>query len=268
MATVFSFASWNVEHFKNDRARAEENIAFLSAQDPDVFAVYEVEGGEVFAHFVELMPSHNIFVTEDLGDMEILIGVRRSLVAFITQRHELKSKLPTLRPGALVTLTIDDAFYSLLFVHLKSASDPRSCGLRDDMIGHVLGLKRALDNAVDGSANFIAVGDFNTMGMNLTYSDKDLSGAEEIERYRRRFDRKGMRLLSKSADATWWNGPGSSYDPSDLDHVFASDHLQFAPFGGAEVAVRGWPEEGTDAQKGDWIERHSDHALLYGEVVA
>jgi len=91
MAKVFSFASWNVEHFKNDLARAEENIAFLSALDPDVFAIYEVEGGEVFFHFVNLMPTHNIFVTEDLGDMEILIGVRRALVARITQRNNLKT---------------------------------------------------------------------------------------------------------------------------------------------------------------------------------
>src|SRR5690606_35744036 len=117
-------------------------------------------------------------------------------------------------------------------------------------------------------ANFIALGDYNTMGMNLTYSDKDLSAAEEIERYRRRFAYKGMRLLSKSAGATWWNGPGSSYAPSDLDHAFASNHLQFTPFDGAEIAVRGWPEEPTDAAKQDWIDRHSDHALLYGEVVS
>lgn len=269
MAKVFSFASWNVEHFKNDRTRIRENVAFIQDSDPDVFAVFEVEGKYVFSDFVQLMPTHHFFVTEDLGDMEILVGVRRDLTAFITQRHQLKSAMPTLRPGALVTLMIGDAYYSILFVHLKSADDPKSWGLRDDMIGHVAGLKRALDampGVPDDGAHFLCMGDFNTMGMNLTYSEKDLNPLEELDRYERRLKRKNVRLLLKTAPATWWNGSGSSYAPSDLDHVFASSNLSFRSFDGAEIDVRGWPTLGTDAEKTDWIAQHSDHALLYGEV--
>jgi len=174
-----------------------------------------------------------------------------------------------LRPGALVTLTINDEFYSLLFLHIKSSPDPHSWGLRDDMIGHVIGLKRALDKASGSSpegANFICMGDLNTMGMNVTYSDKDMTGAEELKRYARRLSPKNMELLPKNSDHTWWAGSGSSYPPSDLDHVFASKSLNFRKFGQAEIDVRGWPELPTPAQQTDWIKKHSDHAMLYGEV--
>lgn len=44
-------------------------------------------------------------------------------------------------------------------------------------------LNKASDN---GIANYIFLGDLNTMGMNLTYNDKDISGDEEMERLRRR----------------------------------------------------------------------------------
>ena len=269
MAKLFSFASWNVEHFVNNRDRIKENIQFISESNPDVFAVFEVEGKDVFGSFVELMPTHNFFITEDLSKMATLVGVNRQLTAFVTQRQELKSKVPTLRPGALITLTIKDEYYSVLFVHMKSSPDPHSWGLRDDMIGHVLGLKRALDKtpgAPPHGANFICMGDLNTMGMNVTYSDKDMTGAEELERYVKRFKPKKVRLLSKTSDYTWWGGSESDYPPSNLDHVLASDSLNFREFDGMEILVRGWPELPTEEEQTNWIKNHSDHAMLYGEV--
>ena len=269
MSKIFSFASWNVEHFKNDRNRIRENVEFIQDSDPDVFAIFEVEGRDVFHDFVQLMPAHNFFITEGLSDMEILVGVRRDIIAFITQRHRLKSQIATLRPGALVTLTIDNQYYAILFVHMKSSSDPRSWGLRDDMIGHVANLKGALDK-VPGvpqeGVDFICIGDFNTMGMNLTYSDKDMSSTEELQRYVKRLGRKKMKLLGKTSSVTWWNGLGSRYPKSDLDHAFASRSLNFKKFGDQEIDVRGWTKLTTDQDQSDWIQEHSDHALLYGEV--
>ena len=126
MPTLFSFASWNVEHFRNNRARIRDNIAFLAESSPDVFGIFEVEGKDVFQAFVELMPSHHIFITEDLTSMQTLVGVNRSLTSFVTQRQQFKSDIPTLRPGSLVTVTIDGNYYSILFLHLKSWDDPRS----------------------------------------------------------------------------------------------------------------------------------------------
>jgi len=48
MAKLFSFASWNVEHFVNNRERVRENVQFIMESNPDVFAVFEVEGKDVF----------------------------------------------------------------------------------------------------------------------------------------------------------------------------------------------------------------------------
>lgn len=42
MASAFTLASWNVEHFKNPDARLDRVIEFLKKQNPDVFALYEV----------------------------------------------------------------------------------------------------------------------------------------------------------------------------------------------------------------------------------
>ncbi len=75
-----------------------------------------------------------------------------------------------------------------------------------------------------------------------------------------------MKVLEKAQPATYWPGSGSSLDPSDLDHVVAADHLDFKPFNGHPVDVRGWPQEPTDEKKDAWVEKFSDHALLYFEV--
>lgn len=269
MRPLLSAASWNVEHFVNAPDRVRDCVAFIEEADPDVFALFEVLGRDVFEAVVHLMPSHHCYVTEGEGALQTLVGVRRNLTAFVTQRHQFKSDVPTLRPGTLVTVVVEDVYYSLLFLHLKSLNDPRSWGLRDDMIGHVYNLKKALDRATadpDG-ARFVCMGDLNTMGMNLTYSDGDVAGADELRRYARRLRRRGLRLLSKTAPATWWGGAGTSLPPSDLDHVFASDHLAFRRFGDAEAQVRGWPELAGDAERDAWIRTHSDHAMLFVEIV-
>ena len=119
-----------------------------------------------------------------------------------------------------------------------------------------------------GSSNFLFLGDLNTMGMNLTYSKKDISGPEEIDRLRKRLAHKSvtMSILDKSHGPTFWPGSKSRYDPSDLDHVVAADHLNFKKFGGVNVDVRGWVDEPTHAKKDAWTKKFSDHALLYFEV--
>ena len=137
------------------------------------------------------------------------------------------------------------------------------------MVHRIRDLKKALDEQADGQhgANFIAIGDFNTLGMDVTYYDPDVAEADEIERYERVFGARDLKRLSKSHEYTWWNGTDSSYEPSNLDHAFASEHLDFETLdNGAELTVKGWPEESGDAAKTDWIERYSDDALLYGVV--
>ena len=74
-----------------------------------------------------------------------------------------------------------------------------------------------------------------------------------------------MRLLTKTHEQTYRSAGDLR---GNLDHVVASEHLKFAPMGGAEVAVMGWPTfpKATDQTK--WVKSHSDHGLLYFEVQA
>jgi hypothetical protein len=201
--------------------------------------------------------------------MEILVGVRRTIASFVTQREEFRSKVPTLRPGALATLRIGEENYSLLFLHVKSFPDPRSWGLRDDMFKHAASLKRTLDKIAgpDQRAHFICLGDLNTMGLNAPHNEiSDLTADQEIDVLTRRMRHAKMRKLQKTYPATWWNGK-HTYSPGKLDHVFASEHLAFQKFGDDEVLVVGWPQKDTEVEQRDWIDTFSDHALLYGQVV-
>jgi len=280
MAKAFSVASWNVEHFgakdKNRRRPKkpiEPIIEYLASQRADVLAIYEVVGSVVFEEMVTRMPEYQFNITEGPQSQEILVGVKKTFTSFFTQKLEFKSGSAALRPGALLTLVVDGVNYPLLFLHLKSLSVPKGFGLRDDMIERAISFRKVLDRAHKraggvGRSNFVFLGDLNTMGMNLTYSGKDITGAEEIERLRRRLGYRSveMKIAQKNADATYWPGQNSSYDPANLDHVVAADHLVFRNFSGAEVDVRGWVEESTDHAKDRWAENFSDHALLYFEV--
>ena len=280
MAKAFSVASWNVKHFGatnkgQDKPKKPVGpiIDFLAEQEADVVAVYEVVGKVVFDEVVTRMPDYQFHITEGPQTQEILVGVKKAFTSFFTQKTEFKSGAALLRPGALLTLIVDGKNYPLLFLHLKSFSVPKGFGLRDDMTERAIKFRKVLNKADaaaggTGLANFVFLGDLNTMGMNLTYSKKDVSGVEEIDRLRKRLAYRSvaMSILDKSQDATYWPGANSEYDSSDLDHVVAADHLDFKKFGNASVDVRGWVDEPTNAQKDAWRQKFSDHALLYFEV--
>ena len=75
-----------------------------------------------------------------------------------------------------------------------------------------------------------------------------------------------MHRLSKTHDLTWSNGSGSAIPDSNLDHVYASDNLQFRKFNRpdgtqADVDVRGWVNEATQAARDRWIDI-SEHTEL------
>ncbi|HXI03283.1 MAG TPA: endonuclease/exonuclease/phosphatase family protein [Candidatus Saccharimonadales bacterium] len=275
MARAFSVVSWNVEHFGAlDRNRRKPVkplgpiIRYLASQQADVVAIYEVVSSIVYDTIVREMPDYQYHITEGPQVQEILVGVRKSLTGFFTQRLEFKSGQTTLRPGALLTLRVGGESYPLLFLHLKSLRVPKGFGLRDDMTERALAFRETLDDAAgtSGRSNYIFLGDLNTMGMNLTFSDKDISGDEEIERLRQRAAGRRMTVLAKSDERTYWPGSSSSLPASNLDHVVAARHLTFKSFAGSPIDVRGWPQEPTARAKDRWARTFSDHALLYFEV--
>lgn len=276
MAKIFSVASWNVEHFKDDPSRVTRVIEFLDAQRPDVFGLYEVEGATVFNALVEAMPGYTFQITEGPQTQEILVGVRKTLTAFITQKVEFRSGTTHMRPGQLVTVVKGGVNYALLFLHLASGNNPRGMGLRDDMLERAMDFRKVLDKAEGGTgeAHYVFLGDLNTMGMNYPFKHS-IDAEIELQKWDKYASRAtiGMRRLAKTHEASWTNGSSSSLPPSNLDHVFASTNLKFKRFkrpangGDAQVSVRGWVNESTPAKQDDWIARYSDHSLLFFELV-
>ncbi|MBC8354264.1 MAG: endonuclease/exonuclease/phosphatase family protein [Planctomycetes bacterium] len=280
MAKAFSVASWNVEHFGALRANGSPQkpiqpiVDFIAAQKADVVAIYEVRSSLVFQPMVDKMPGYQFHITEGPQAQEILIGIKKGFSGFVTQKLTFKAGQAALRPGVLVTLTIGGKYYPLVFLHLKSMTDPKGFGLRDDMLQRALNFRKVLNKAGGGNANYIFLGDLNTMGMNLTYSNKDVTATEEITRLKKRAGTSSikMKVLDKpipaglNHQATYWPGSSSSLQPGNLDHVVAADHLKFKQFGGVSVKLRGWPEEPTSVKRDAWAKSFSDHALLYFEV--
>lgn len=263
---------WNVEHFSGTesgerRDRVDRIARHIAERAPHVFAIMEVTGAEVFSAFVQRLPDYSFFITEGPQSQEILVGTRRDVRAFVTQKNEFKRNNPKLRPGALVTLTTDRGGHlPILFNHLKSLTVPEGFGLRDAMIEKALGLKRALDSASEKlgqPSRFVLAGDLNTMGMDLKDSNFDIPATEEIARLERRFRRVGMRRLRKSHEATYFKGTSSTLPPSDLDHVFASTDIEFVPQNAAEVEVGGWAQLTDPNARDSWVQQYSDHAPLY-----
>ena len=273
---AFSVCSWNVEFFGSRRpgethaqvAERIDNVFDLLAQpgiQSDVFAIYEVNGAQVFQKVTDAFPDYSWQITEGPGTQQILVGFR--IPAFVTQRVEFSRGFTgPLRPGVLVTVPHQGQVYPMLFLHLKAADAAIDFGVRAYQHDKVRSLRKSLDAAAaTDRANFIVAGDLNNVGMNLSFSGRDITIDEEIDRlrnmYESRFDE--LVLLDKTADATFWNGPGSSDPPADIDHVVAASRVHLAMVGqGQSVEVKGWPELTTDTAKGDWIRRFSDHALL------
>lgn len=271
MAKAFSIASWNVEHFKNDPSRTDRVINFLKQQNPDVIGLYEVEGSEVFSAVTSKFPGYTFQITEGQQTQEILVGVKSNLSAFMTQKLEFKSATTHMRPGLLLTITISGKQYMVLFLHLASSTEPRGFGLRDDMADKAIKFRKTLNKAVGGDANYIFLGDLNTMGLDYPYNS-EIASETELKRWDRQAKQYyDLQRLVKTHDFTWSNGSGSSIPDSNLDHVYASEHLKFKQFnktGGekADVSVRGWVNKTTNTEKDKWIKDYSDHSLLYLEV--
>jgi len=273
---AFSVCSWNVEFFGSRRPgeshtqvsnRIDDVFGLLARPDiqADIFAIYEVNGSQVFQKVIDAFPDYSWQITEGPGTQQILVGFR--IPAFVTQRVEFSRGFTgPLRPGVLVTVSHQEQVYPMLFLHLKAADAAIDFGVRSYQHDKVRSLRKSLDGAAASKrANFIVAGDLNNVGMDLTFSGRDISIDEEIARLRKMYESRydDLVLLRKSASATFWNGPGSSDPPSDIDHVVAASRIHMAALSNGEaVEVKGWPELGTDDEKATWIRRYSDHALL------
>lgn len=215
------------------------------------------------------LPGYSFFITEGQNTQEILLGIAPGTTAFLTQKIEFQSRDSAMRPGAFLTVRASGADYSMLFLHLASMTDARGFGLRTDMIERAFEFKRYLDKVAGGEANFMFLGDLNVMGLDYVYGKEDgrllrdrISAEHELAAVGYRAEKAGMRVLSKTVDSTW---RGSGKMRSDLDHVVASEQFEFEQIGGSDIEVRDWPQL-PKAEQAEWVEKFSDHALLYFEV--
>lgn len=285
LAKKFSVLSWNVKNFTTKNNNVKKIVEHIKNQDPpegpDVMAIYEVKGKDVFATMMKEFPNHMFFITEGIQVQEILVGIKNKFTAFITQRTEFKSKISTLRPGTLVTLHIDDKNYSLLFLHTKSFPDPVGFGLRDDQLKQAFELKKKLDSIAGGKgeANMIITGDLNTMGLDYRAKGNDILFGDEIDNLAKNANNRVMKILSKDNDETWakiqTKNKKKFVNFGQLDHVIASKQLQFNKIneGDSDVRVSGWKEHLTKPDKTNpnpalqkFLDEISDHNSLYFEV--
>lgn len=137
----------------------------------------------MFEALTDAMPGYTFHITEGPETQEILVGVRSGISAFFTQKIEFKSGNKYLRPGALLTVTIDAKHYPILFLHTKSTTDPLGLGLRDDMFYKAVKFRRTLQKAspTNDPVNYMFLGDLNTMGMEYPY-DNDIVASDELRR--------------------------------------------------------------------------------------
>lgn len=283
MPKIFSVASWNVEHFKNDTSRVKRVAQFISGQNggpvntPDIFALFEVEGKYIFQEFMNQFPDYRFHLTEGKQSQEIFIGVHKKLQSFSTQRLEFKTKREFQRPGLLLTVRINDTNYTLLFLHIRSGSNTEDFGLRDAALIHAFNLKKALDEVQGNPSNYVFLGDLNTMGIDdpVPYSKiLDFSAEDEIDRIAEWSKKRKMMLLKKettnidgqSKEVTWYNG-SSNYKPTNLDHVIASEHMDVRSQQSVKntASLFGWPKLNR-SQWNSWFSQYSDHAMLYFEI--
>jgi len=275
----FKFMSWNVRHFRGgSEERIEEVDAHIGVGNPDVFGIIEFQAKDIARQIVtDYYHEYDFGMTDSKMGLDFLIGWRRGMFQQVvyTQRREFMAGNINLRPGGLLSLKEEGqtAFTNLLFLHTDSGKKPKDYDERQTMFAKMFKLKQTLAGLEqqDGNARLIVLGDLNTMGRSKTSTLPTIRADKEIEDLEQDALAAGMRLLSKSHEKTWSNQSGSK--KSDLDHVIASDDLDFSEFYFVdnpghvfEIEVYGWNNLTGTARK-PWIKNISDHCALIGEVL-
>ena len=271
--TLFSILSWNIEHFRGGDARLKKVAAHIAGQQPDVFGLLEIENADVLTLMQRELPDFDFALTDGPEVQEILVGWRRGKFdqTVFTQKREFNVGNPALRPGALLSVRLQDAWYNMLFLHTDSGTDAPAFGNRAEMFGKTWKLKGALDRKKDqaDAAQLLVLGDLNTMGLMFPRPAKKflrVDAPTEIAALGESAEKAGMRLLPKDQPFTWNGSAGKS----NLDHVLASQALRLRNFGSAaepaEIRVTGWPQL-SGAQLTSFLAEISDHASLYAEIL-
>lgn len=270
----FSVLSWNVEHFKGNGDRIKRVADHIKAQDPDVFALFEIENLNLLDLIRNHFSGYDFHITDGPETQEIMVAHRKDKFeqVIFTQKREFQAYNPHLRPGALLSVIFGGKFYNMLFLHTDSGTTAPDFGNRAEMFEKIWSLKKALDKrSQPNPSNLIVMGDLNTMGLQFpTKKKKDqrVSEAGEIEALRSFAGGKKIAMPVKEFDLTFNNGSLIS----NLDHALVSVELPLEKLGTRQdtgedyfVTVRGWQQLQGDEQK-TFIETISDHCSLFLKV--
>lgn len=277
---------WNIREFgkktktKTDaeiRARVERVANHVRAKDPDIFGLLEVENIDIVDLMEHQFPSFDFAITDGpQNTKEIFVGWRRNTFtqAVFTQKRQFDVNNPFLRPGALLSVKRQSRWHSFLFLHTDSGTEARDFGNRYEMFEKIWKLRKALDKQVGAfRERLVVLGDLNTMGLlypRRRKSDERVKGEEEIAALRTFTAGNKMVVLEKSQLATWRNKNGKKV--SDLDHVMASNSLDFVTLGHRpdgtpfKVEVHGWNTLPKAKADEFWAEL-SDHSAVVCHVV-
>jgi hypothetical protein len=279
MHPKFSFCSWNVRQYKGSLQRLAEADSLITGLDPDIFGLIEFRAKKQVRELMfDRFPEYNFAVTDSKNGLEITVGYKRNKFKQViwTQRRDFKAT-PGLRPGGLISVNVEGEYYNLLYLHTDSGSDKKAYANRKAMFKKIWKLRESLQAANPANrANLIVLGDLNTMG-----NGASVTGGREIRKLAKDAAANRMRMLRKDAEYTWreWGkGPRSKRRKlkvgelagamrSDLDHVLASNELDFAAQDSQdnEIHVEGWQQlDGLNLVNYLWS--LSDHSALYGEV--
>lgn len=259
----------NMQHFKGRQSRVERLVDYLQITDADVIGILEVTGSQVYPALSSKMRSHAWVQSDHPADklkggresQKILIGVRKTHGSFVSVLSQFRTYNPYLRPGVFVTVDPPaDQQLNFLFIHNKSGGTADGLGTRQKQFNSLLKLAKKVPN-------FVVLGDFNTMGMEYPYVP-DVKGHHELRWLDGRLKSRGLHRLSKTVPWTWNPNPyKSTYPRADLDHVLASQTLEFGTFkNGAFVRVDGPDENSTLDEIQAYREHFSDHSALYMEI--
>jgi hypothetical protein len=280
---AFTFALWNVEHFKSDPTRAkivadELKAAHPGGKDLDVFGILEVEKLDVIELITEHFPNYDFHITDGPQVQEILVGVKRGVFSqkVFTQKREFKVGNEHLRPGHLMALKEmgTGKWTQLLYLHTDSGTDASAFGNRFKMFESVAKMRRALAKQAAENDRLIVLGDLNTMGLN--YPKRNTNVVKGIDEIAELATFTGMKLATKDVDATWKDINRRIKD-SNLDHVLYSPSLKLVDLGmgrpgsslvgeAVQIVTTGWPAK-SSGERDDFVRNISDHAILVGETI-
>lgn len=265
---------WNIENFYGtDPARAAQVVEHIRNANPDVVGFSEIKDKAALRSILQnSLQDYDFGITDGRQGIELLAGWRRGTFgqALFTQRREFKADNPHLRPASLLSLKCGPKFLNIAFLHMDSGTKTTDYDNRQDMFEKCWSLKKTFDDLEDDNTHFMIMGDLNTMGRAARAGIPAISGAEEIANLAADASAHGMALLSKNEPATWADvsSSGRLKRSSDLDHAIATTNIAFAPVSPSkQVAVRGWNQMTSDADRLNFVENISDHSSVEVTIV-